>query len=447
MDPGGAACPFLEEVGGGDGAAPTAADVGQVGEGGFEVVGVVIVEGHVPHVFALGFGAGHDLCEHFVIVGEGTDVDVAEGNDDGSGEGGGVDDVGDTETASVFNGVDEDEAAFGVGVENFNGFAAEGGDDVAGADGAAAAHVFDGGDDGGDGDAGLELGEGLHGTDDGRAAGHVVLHFLHAVGGLDGDAAGVEGDAFADEAEVILRGCRRGVAEDDHGRRFGRASGDTEERAHAELLHAVFIEDFAIEAELDGHFLGASGEGEGREEVAGFVDQIASEVLGFGDGFAVGHGGGEIFRGDEVEGGEVGRLAFRLVNIHFEIAEDGAFDGSGGEGGFGVGMVKEERDGGDAFGFKGADGGTGNPAEDCGGERGRGAGSEGDEALGGEADGAVEDGEVEDFAFGFAGGFEFGEPAGGGLIGGFERGDGGAAFGFEVEEEERVGFDGGGGGG
>ena len=57
----------------------------------------------------------------------------------------------------------------------------------------------------------------------------------------------------------------------------------------------------------------------------------------------------------------------------------------------------------------------------------------------------LEDGEVEDFAFGFAGGFEFGEPAGGREIGGFEGGDGGAAFGFKVEEEERVGFYGGGG--
>ena len=30
---------------------------------------------------------------------------------------------------------------------------------------------------------------------------HVVLHPLHAVGGLDRDAAGVEGDALADQAQ------------------------------------------------------------------------------------------------------------------------------------------------------------------------------------------------------------------------------------------------------
>ena len=35
----------------------------------------------------------------------------------------------------------------------------------------------------------------------GSTAGHVVLHLFHAVGGLDGDAAGVEGYALADQPE------------------------------------------------------------------------------------------------------------------------------------------------------------------------------------------------------------------------------------------------------
>ena len=47
----------------------------------------------------------------------------------------------------------------------------------------------------------LEQRDGAHRARDGCAARHVVLHPLHAVGRLDGDAAGVERDAFSDEAE------------------------------------------------------------------------------------------------------------------------------------------------------------------------------------------------------------------------------------------------------
>ena len=55
---------------------------------------------------------------------------------------------------------------------------------------------------------GLEFGEGAHDAEHGGAAAHVVLHFFHAFGGLDGNAAGIEGDGFADEAEdgSALRG-------------------------------------------------------------------------------------------------------------------------------------------------------------------------------------------------------------------------------------------------
>ena len=51
---------------------------------------------------------------------------------------------------------------------------------------------------------GLQLRDGPHGAHHGRAARHVVLHLLHAVGGLDGDAAGIEGDALAHQAQVRL---------------------------------------------------------------------------------------------------------------------------------------------------------------------------------------------------------------------------------------------------
>ena len=76
-----------------------------------------------------------------------------------------------------------------------------------------------------------------HDADHGGGAGHVVLHFLHAVGGLDGDAAGVEGDAFADQAEMNIFGRALGfVAQHDQRGRFVGTLGHSPERAHLQLL-------------------------------------------------------------------------------------------------------------------------------------------------------------------------------------------------------------------
>ena len=121
----------------------------------------------------------------------------------------------------------------------------------------AAGHVLDRRNDSGDRYAGFEPGDGLHGADDGRAARHVVLHFLHAVGGLDGNAAGIEGDAFADETQMNAgEGVRGLVAHHDQRGRFGAALRDAEQRAHAELAHAVAVEYFEGEPGGLGHTAG-----------------------------------------------------------------------------------------------------------------------------------------------------------------------------------------------
>jgi hypothetical protein len=115
--------------------------------------------------------------------------------------------VGAAELAGVGEAIGQDEAAFGVGVDDLDGlaglvgFEGHGGLDVAGLLGFAVGHVFCRADDADDLDLGLDAGDGGHGAEHGCRAGHVVLHQLHLVGGLDGDAAGVEGDALADEAE------------------------------------------------------------------------------------------------------------------------------------------------------------------------------------------------------------------------------------------------------
>ena len=149
---------------------------------------------------------------------------------------------------------------------------------------AAAGHVLDGRNHRGNRNRGLKLCDGPHGADHGRAARHVVLHLLHAVGGLDREAAGIERHALADQAQVraLSRFRGRAVAQDDHRGRLGAAHGDAEQRAHAELLHAVLIENLAFEALLLGHRPRTRRQ-HGRSHAIGrLIHQLSRQVLRFG---------------------------------------------------------------------------------------------------------------------------------------------------------------------
>ena len=96
--------------------------------------------------------------------------------------------------------------------------------------------------------------------------------------------------------EMILRSGNAGglVAENDQGRRFGAALRDTQQRPHAELAHAVLIQNLAFETVFIRHFRSAIGEHCGRENISGFVGQIAGKVLRFAQDAAPIEGG---FRG------------------------------------------------------------------------------------------------------------------------------------------------------
>ena len=102
--------------------------------------------------------------------------------------------------------VGEDQTAFGVGVDDLDGLAGHRGDDIAGPLCGAVGHVLDQSDDADGIDLRLARGERMHQPGDRRGAAHVALHVLHAGGGLDRDAAGVEDDALADEGERLLLG-------------------------------------------------------------------------------------------------------------------------------------------------------------------------------------------------------------------------------------------------
>ena len=72
----------------------------------------------------------------------------------------------------------------------------------------------------------------------------------------------------------------------------------------------------------------------GVKQIGGFVRQLASKILGFGEDFSALEGFFDlraIGRGDDVERFERFAVARGLVLVGLEVAEDGAFDG-----GFGV---------------------------------------------------------------------------------------------------------------
>jgi hypothetical protein len=223
------------------------------------------------------------------------------------------------------NAVGEDEAALGVGVENFDGLARHSGLNVTGFLRATARHIFGRRNDADYFYFGLEGGERAHDPKHGGAASHVVLHFFHAVSGLDGDAASIEGDGFADEADYGSGGIEFGgnVSENHDARRFDAALRDAEQRSHFEVGDALFVKDFHGEACFASHDLGFFGEDARSEFIGRLVDEIAGEILSVGDGVAASEaffgggkfGGGETEKLDGVDGLVVLLIGFVFVGF------------------------------------------------------------------------------------------------------------------------------------
>ena len=208
---------LLQEHGGGDGAAPAPADVRHVGEGALEVLLVVVVERHAatssrprPGRHPARAPAARRRCRTAPTLTWPSATTMAPVRVAASTR------WVQPRLARVGEGVGQDQPAFGVGVEHLDGLARERRHDVAGPLRAAAGHVLDGGNQRRHRHGRLQLRDGPHGADHGGAARHVVLHLLHAVGGLDGDAAGIERDALAHQAQVhrlaVARARRAGSA-------------------------------------------------------------------------------------------------------------------------------------------------------------------------------------------------------------------------------------------
>ena len=131
-----------------------------------------------------------------------------------------------------------------------------------------------------------ERGDGADAVQRPRAARHVAFHVLHLRGGLQGDAAGVEGDRLADEPErdVGARDLRRVVAQHDQARLVAAAASDGGERAHAELVHLARPEDLRFQVlMLAGKRLRVLGERMRVELVRRHVREVACAIRVLGE--------------------------------------------------------------------------------------------------------------------------------------------------------------------
>ncbi len=130
---------------------------------------------------------------------------------------------------------------------------------------------------------------------------------------------------------------------------------DAQQRAHAELAHAVLIQNLALQAEFGRHLLGALGQQGGGEDVGGFVGQIAAEVLRFRQDAPAIHGGLRTTQHREGIHLLFVLLRIGLIAIVFQIRQDRAFHGGGHEIVGAPGLIESQRDAMDALALQRAD--------------------------------------------------------------------------------------------
>lgn len=189
----------LEKSSGGECACGTPTRVFKVRDLAFDEVPVIVKDGQMPRAFARAVARLVELGDEIIVIAHQAAGFIAERDDARAGERGEVDSGFGFVARTICEGVDEDEATFGVCAANLDGFLAQGMQDVAGAIGPAVGHVFRSGDQADDALGKIEFCHGTHRANDSGRAAHVEFHIPHAVAAFEGNAARVKGDALADE--------------------------------------------------------------------------------------------------------------------------------------------------------------------------------------------------------------------------------------------------------
>ena len=250
MRPGQAADEVLEEQRRGDRRRSPGRVVG-VGDLRGELGLVLPAQRHPPHRLTGPVARGVEQLGEGVVVGEQAAGVLAERDLDATGEGGDVDQhVGLELVDGVGESVGEDQPALGVGVGDLGGAAAVLGEHVAGSHRVAAHGVLGHRQQAGDPHRAVDVGQRRHHGRDHGGAGHVALHRDHRLAGLDRETAAVEGDALADQHDVL------GLARrpwpglySSCTKRGGTAArlADTDDAAEAALGELLLVEDGGLE--------------------------------------------------------------------------------------------------------------------------------------------------------------------------------------------------------
>ena len=114
---------------------------------------------------------------------------------------------------------------------------------------------------------------------------HVVLHLVHFSRGLDRNAAGIEGDALADEHDRCGAFFAAIVFEYDEFRWQVRGFRHGKEGVHTQLFHVLFLEDGAFEFVCLGQVFGGACQIRGGGNIWRQIAKVFSETHTFADSF------------------------------------------------------------------------------------------------------------------------------------------------------------------
>lgn len=125
-------------------------------------------------------------------------------------------------------------------------------------------------------------GGGLDCGDNDGGTGHVAFHVAHVGGRFQGNAAGIESDAFTDQTEVEFFGVFSAFPlQHGHPRGIDRTLGNRQQHVHAEVMQLGFVENGDVDAEIIQTF-DVGGVNFRREVVGRFVAEVAGIADGVG---------------------------------------------------------------------------------------------------------------------------------------------------------------------